>query len=960
MNNNYTVIKEKYIEEVHSKATLLRHNKSGARLFLLANDDDNKVFQVGFRTPPTDDTGVPHILEHSTLCGSKKFPVKDPFVELLKSSLNTFLNAITFPDKTIYPVASCNDKDFANLMEVYMDAVFYPNVYIHEEIFKQEGWHYELEDKDSPIIYNGVVYNEMKGAFSSPDQVVARASMHSLYPDSPYGVESGGDPEFIPDLTYENFKNFHSKYYHPSNSYICLYGNMNMEEKLDWLDKEYLSKFDRIDPNSDITFQKEFSKTNYEQIYYPVGKDEELNGKTFYVFNALIGDFKDSKLAMAFNILNYALLDMPGAPLKQALLDANIGKDISSSYESSLLQPMFSIIAKGADEGKIADFEKVVRENLKDIVKKGIDKKSLLAAINFYDFKTREADFGGAPKGLIYAINCLETWLYDENDPFGRLETNAIFKELREDANGNYFESVIEKYLINNKHVSFVTGSPSNTIGEESDAKVAKKLEAYKASLSDEEINALIEDTKALKEYQATPSTAEELATIPQLTIDDIDKETEAIKNEVSVVDATNVVRHDIFTNGISYLTLMFDTSKVGNELIPYVALLTNVLGEISTGKYHYSELSNEILTNTGGIEFSSCAYSGENEKVLPFVRVEIRALDDKLGFALDMVKEIIKTSKFDDKKRLHEITSMLKSRGQRSFLANGMGAGIGRAASYYKPVAKYMEMINGIDQYEFIENVDNSFDDKYDEVIANLDKVARIVFRKENLTYSYTNTIKLDEELVKDFNSCLYDDEYVSSEFRFVQDYKSEGFKTSSTVQFACMCGNYSKVGRFNGAFRVLGSALRYDYLWTNIRVLGGAYGFNCNFTREGDIFLGSYRDPKLSETYDVFKGIPKFIEDFKGDTTKFIIGAIGEIDTPLPPKRKGDVAMSAYFTKVSNEDVKREREEMINCKASDINALKPLFEEALRTSGICTIGNENKVEDNKDLFNETRYLFK
>ena len=525
MNQNYTLIKEKYIEELNSKATLLKHNKSGARLLLLENEDDNKLFQIGFRTPPTDDTGVPHILEHSTLCGSKKFPVKDPFVELLKSSLNTFLNALTFPDKTLYPVASCNDKDFANLMEVYMDAVFYPNVYLHEEIFKQEGWHYELEDKDSQVTYNGVVYNEMKGVFSSPEQVMMSASLHALFPDSPYGVDSGGNPEFIPDLTYEAFKNFHAKYYHPSNCYICLYGNMNMAERLDWLDKEYLSKFDKIDPNSEITYQKEFTKPNEEHIYYPVGKDESLEDKTYYAFNALVGDNKDSKLARAFSILNYALLDMPGAPLKQAILDAKIGKDVMSSYESGILQPAFGIFVKDGKEDKLSEFKKVINDTLKDIVNKGIDKKSLLAAINFYEFKTREADFGGAPKGLVYAIVALETWLYDENDPFNRFETNAIFESLRNEAKGDYFEKIIEKYLINNHHLAYVVCSPSNTLGEERDLATADKLAKFKASLSEEEINKLIEDTKALKEYQSTPSTASELATLPKLTIDDIKKD---------------------------------------------------------------------------------------------------------------------------------------------------------------------------------------------------------------------------------------------------------------------------------------------------------------------------------------------------------------------------------------------------------------------------------------------------
>ena len=959
MNKNYEIIKEMFIEEIHSTATLLKHNKSGARILLLSNDDENKVFQIGFRTPPTDDTGVPHILEHSTLCGSKKFPVKDPFVELLKSSLNTFLNAITFPDKTLYPVASCNDKDFANLMEVYMDAVFYPNVYIHEEIFKQEGWHYELEDKDSPITYNGVVYNEMKGAFSSPEQVLYRSSMHALFPDTTYGVESGGDPEFIPDLTYENFKNFHSKYYHPANSYICLYGNMNMDEKLDWLDKEYLSKFDKIEVNSEIKLQKPFDKPRYEKYYYPVGKEESLDDKTFYSYNALIGENKDSKLAMAFSIINYALLDMPGAPLKQALLDSGICKDVMSSYESGLLQPAFSIEVKDAKSGKVEEFGKIINDNLIKIVKEGIDKKSLLAAINFYEFKTREADFGGAPKGLMYAINTLETWLYDENDPFNRLLTDKIFKELRNDANGDYFEKVIQKYLLNNKHIAYVTCEPSNSLGEEQEAKVAEKLAKFKASLTEDEINKLVLDTKALKEYQAAQDKPEDLAKLPKLTIDDIKKDLDEVKNDIYDIDGVKLVRHDLFTNGIDYLTLMFDFSKVGNDLLPYVGLLTSVLGSVSTNQYNYSELSNEVLINTGGISFAATAYTKDDD-CLPYLTVDVRVLESKVDFAFDIVKEIIKTSKFDDKKRLYEIVAKDKSRGQMALSGGGMSFGMNRALSYYKKAAKYNELISGIDQYKFIEELEADFDNKYEELKANLEKLTNIIFRKENLIYSYTNPSRIDEALVKKFDDDLYTDAYEEGKFSFVPDYQNEGFKTSSTVQFACLAGNYNKVSKYNPALRVLGTALKFDYLWMQIRVLGGAYGFNCNFTRDGDIMLGSYRDPKLAETYEVFKKIPEYIDSINGDITGYIIGTFGDIDTPLPPKKKGDVAMIAYLTNVDSKKVLEERAQMINCKVEDIKALKPLFEEALRNSGICTIGNENKVEENKELFKVTKNLFK
>ena len=594
----YQLIKEQFIKEIDSNVQLLEHKKTKARILLMPNKDNNKVFAVGFRTPPVDDTGVPHILEHSTLCGSKKFPVKDPFVELLKSSLNTFLNAMTYPDKTVYPFASCNEKDFSNLMEVYMDAVFYPNVYTHEEIFKQEGWHYELEAKDKDLIYNGVVYNEMKGAYSSPEQVVMRECQHSLFPDTTYGVDSGGNPSDIPNLTYEAFKKFHSQYYHPSNSYIIIYGDVDMESKLAWLDSEYLSKFDEANIASAISYQKPFEQPHEEKIYYPVGKEESLENKTYYAYNSVIGTFKDIKLSYAYLILSYALLDAPGAPLKQALLDKGLGNDVISGYDSGLLQPTLSIILKDAKEGMLEEFKTTIKEALTELVNKGLDKKSLKSAINYYEFKYRESDFGVA-KGLIYALNALGTWLYDDSDPFSNLEYDKYFTALKEDVETNYFEELIKKYLLENNHSSYIVVSPSNTMGEEEERKVKEKLAAYKQTLSDKELDEIIASTQALKEYQATPSTEEELATMPTLTRDDISDETEPLYNEEIYIDNTLVLKHNIETSGIAYLDFNFNTINVPSRLIPYLGLLTKVLGYVDTKNYKYEDLYKEVNINT-------------------------------------------------------------------------------------------------------------------------------------------------------------------------------------------------------------------------------------------------------------------------------------------------------------------------------------------------------------------------
>lgn len=958
----YELIKEKYIEEVASNVKLLKHIKSGARILLFENNDENKVFSVGFRTPPTDDTGVPHILEHSTLCGSKKFPVKDPFIELLKGSLNTFLNAMTYPDKTVYPVASCNDKDFANLMEVYMDAVFYPNVYLHEEIFKQEGWHYELENVDSDIIYNGVVYNEMKGAFSSPEQVVMRESRHALFPDTTYGVESGGDPEFIPNLTYEAFKNFHHRFYSPANSYIIMYGNMNMEEKLNWLDEEYLSKFDVIKVDSHIDYQKPFTTPIHEEIFYPVGKDESLENKTYYSYNAVIGTYEDAKLNLAFQILNYALLEAPGAPLKQAIIDAGIGSDILSDFDSGLLQPVLSIIVKDAQSGKEQVLDEVINKTLKELVTKGIDKKSIQAAINYYEFKYREADFGGAPKGLVYGLNAMETWLYDDNDPFTKLEYNAQFSSLKEELNTNYYEELINKYLLNNNHVAYVTVSPSNTLGAEKEQALKEKLAAYKASLTKEELEKLVNDTKALKEYQATPSTLEELATIPLLTREDIDDKVEPLYNEEQVLDGVKVLKHNVETNGIGYLNFCFNTKDVPNELIPYVGLLQNVLGYVDTTKYTYQNLTQEININTGGINPRTKIISIGDNDVLPLFVFETKALYDKIPFVFDTVKEIITSSKLNNKRRLMEILGENKSQRQMMLMGRGHVASMNRAFSYIRSSSYYNELVDGISEYQFIEDLCLNFETKYEEIITNLEKVIKLIFRKENLIISYTATNNAYDKYLTDFVNSLYKEEVQKGKFEFTPNLLNEGFRTPSTVQYVARVGNFKEVGNYTGAFQVFAMALRYDYLWMQVRVLGGAYGCMSNFTRNGNVYFVSYRDPNLEKTMDVYMNIPNYIDSFNpstDDLTKYIIGAIGMLDTPLSPKDKGARSFLAYLQNVTYEDLKQERHEVLNVTLDDIKALKPLIEKALNDNALCVIGNENKIEDS-NIFKEKKNLFK
>lgn len=560
------------------------------------------------------------------MCGSDKFPVKDPFVELVKGSLNTFLNAMTYPDKTVYPVASCNDKDFANLMDVYLDAVFHPNIYKKEEIFKQEGWHYELEDRDAPVTINGVVYNEMKGAFSSPEGVLDRVVLNSLFPDTTYSNESGGDPEVIPELTYEQYLDFHRKFYHPCNSYIYLYGNMDMDEKLEFLDKEYLSHYDKIEVDSAIQLQAPFEKPVTISKPYSIASSESLEDNAYLSYNVAIGTNLESELTLAFDVLDYALLSAPGAPLKQALIDAGIGKDIMGGFDNSTLQPIFSVVAKNANKEDEEKFVGIIEDTLKKIVKDGLNRKSLLAGINSEEFKFREADYGNFPKGLIYGLSCMDSWLYDDDEPFLYLKILDVFAALKEKIETGYFEELIQKYLLDNSHKSYVSIEPEKGLNARLEKELEEKLAAYKNGLSEEEIDKLVEDTKHLKLYQEEPSPKEDLMKIPMLKRQDMKREAQPLVYEKVSCNGIETIHTNIYSNGIHYLNLMFDISDITEEELPYLGVLKAVLGYMDTEHYNYADLANEINLMTGGISSQINIYADTKKKDSFHAKYEVRS----------------------------------------------------------------------------------------------------------------------------------------------------------------------------------------------------------------------------------------------------------------------------------------------------------------------------------------------
>lgn len=965
----YELVKAEVLKDMNSAGLILRHKKSGARVVVISNDDNNKVFSIGFKTPPYDDTGMQHIIEHSTLCGSRKYPVKDPFVELCKGSLNTFLNAMTYPDKTVYPVASCNDADFKNIMDVYMDAVFYPDMYNREEIFKQEGWHYELENVDDDIKYNGVVFNEMKGAFSSADDVLSRYTFNSLFPDTVYCNESGGDPAVIPTLKYEDFLKYHKEYYHPSNSYIYMYGDMDVDERLKYLDEEYLSDFDAadVDIHADIPLQKAFDKPVYETKPYAITDDEPLEDNTYLSYNVVTGTSVDAKLYLAMQILDYALVMTPGAPLKQALIDAGISTDVYSSFETSLYQPVYSIIAKNANEKDRDTFVKIIEDVLSDLVKNGINERTIAAGINYYEFKYREADYGPYPKGLMYYLTMMDSWLYDESKPFIHIEAGDTFKELKEDAKKGYFEKLIDEYILNNNHKSVIGLVPEYGLEKKKEEEEARKLFEYKKTLSEDELKDLVEDTKALKEYQDTPSSEENLEKIPMLELSDISREPAEQYIDVKDVAGMKVVHHNLFTNKIAYILLSFNTQGVSDEDIPYLGLLGSVLGLMDTKNFTYPELMNEININCGGISSSAAVYTDKADFSKNSIMYEIKgkALYEKIPFVLDMMKEIMYNTKFTDYKRLKEIIARIRSRFEATMAGSGHSIAMLEGCAQFSASAYYSDMLKGYKAYQFIRELDETFDNNKENIAAKLSELVKIIFNKANVIVSLTaddEGYSLFSEAYSKLSDDMGDEKPVVAQRNYIPVNVKTAYTAASQVQYVARCGNFVKAGyEYTGALKVLKIIFSYEYLWLNVRVKGGAYGCMSGSTREGDFYMVSYRDPNLAKTNEIYEGAAEYVKNFnvsRRDMVKFIIGTIGEMDSPLTPSAKGMRSFTHYMTNTTMDMLRKDRAQVLDATVESIRELAPLIDAAVKQDYLCVVGGQKAINEAKDMFDVVKPL--
>ncbi len=968
MYKGFDLVKEEKLDGLDSMGFMFEHKKTKARVCYIANDDDNKVFYIGFRTPPKDSTGVAHIVEHTVLCGSDKYPVKDPFVELVKGSLNTFLNAMTYPDKTVYPIASTNKTDYMNLVDVYMDAVFHPNIYKYKQIFEQEGWHYEMEDADSDLTINGVVYNEMKGAYSSPEDVLSHQILNSLFPDTTYAIESGGDPKVIPSLTYEDYLDFHSKYYHPSNSYIYIYGDVDIDDMLEYLDQKYLRYYDYLEVDSEISLQEPFEAPRHMQLDYPIAADADEADATYLSYNVCLGDVLNADFYRAFDILNYALVNAPGAPLYQALIEAGICEDVECTLESSQRQMFMSIVAKGANASDKDKFVSIIEDTLRQQIHDGIDQKTIMAGINAEQFRARELDFGSAPKGLIIGLTLLDSWLYDKNQPFLHLRTIEVYDKIKSRVKNGLFDYLADVYILNNNHKSIVVLSPKKglTTADEDDLKA--RLAEKKASMSAEEIKEIVDHTAFLKAYQEEPSPKEDLEKIPMLGREDLTKEARRFDLEEYKEGDTTLLHHKVSTNGIHYFNMVFDISDISDEDVPYVSLLERIIGLVDTEHYNYNDFNNEIHLHTGGVTTNTNIYDSYKEPGLLKMTFEVRAkfLYEEWKAASELIREMLLTSDFSDAKRLKELITAEKSRMETLLNTRGNIVAATRARRGFSRRAYLSDLGGGVDFYRFLCDLEGDFDKKKDDIISRLNNLCSLIFEQSRLLVSSTGKKQaLDQarELIADIYPRLHSKRVDFPQANYFKRYQAkEALKDASQIQYVAKAGNFAEAGfDYNGTFKILSTILGYEYFWIKVRVQGGAYGCNVSCGRTGDLVFFSYRDPNLAETIDVFDATGDFLRSFDADDrdmTKYIIGTVSGMDTPLTPSMRGLRGLSAYMTGLTYQEIQKNRDQVLNATPTDIRALGDMVDACMKQGHLCVVGNEASIEDKSDLFDKIEGL--
>ena len=953
----YRLIKKKFVQEVNAECHLFEHIKSGAHVLKIAADDINKTFSIAFQTIPESDAGTPHILEHSVLNGSRNFPVKSPFDMLSKGSLHTFLNAMTSSAYTIYPVASMNKQDYFNLMHVYLDAVFNPRLYDDPRILMQEGWHYELTGKDALLEYKGVVYNEMKGAYSNPEREMWYRVMKNLFPENGYRFSAGGYPTAIPSLTQEQFIGYHKQHYHPSNSYIYLYGNADTAEELEFINREYLANYDKVNASPGITLNPPFDVIKEAAAYYPVIDDTPIDHQSFLVMSWVINSAADPAMIMMLDILADVLVNQESGPVRKAMQEAGIGKDIYAT-NMDLLQPVFSIVVQNADHADKDNFRRVIINTLEQVCSAGIDQEALRGSLNRMEFRLREGD--DAQKGLTCIMRSISSWLLT-NDPFPSLEYEAQLTTVKKSLSNSFPGDFILKELINNTYGLLLVLEPKHGLEKELSDTTAGELAGIKKKMTPAEIDALINNTSELIAYQQHEDSPEAIASIPLLKLTDIGPDAEWYACTEHTLAGVPHLFYREFTNNIVYTNFWFDLRALPEEMLPYAALLSNLLGKMDTANYGYEQLDNALNINTGGFSASLNGYlpGYDDNMLMPKFRIQVKATAEKLNTALGLLGDIIGNTNLENRDRLFELLKRHHSQLESAVSQNGFGLTATRLESYYSRRGVFADKTRGIDYYWFITRLVKHFNNDPGAVIANLQQVNDLLFAKSNLiagiTCSGDDFVAYSAGFAT-LASSLDSKHSVQHAWKLENTPKNEGILTASKVQYVLQGFDFRKLGlTWDGKWKVLSQIMSTDWLQTRIRIIGGAYGGYSAFSKNGTIYMASYRDPNLNETLVNFKGTVDYLVSFEADSTamtRYIIGTIANLDNPLTPSEKGDQAFRWFFERVTHSDVQADRDAVLSTKAADIRNMSDVIARVVDQQVICVYGNDEKLRSNRTLF--------
>ena len=948
----FTLLRQRELPELSSEARWYRHDGTGAQLVSVVNGEDNKVFGITFRTPPKNSTGVAHILEHSVLCGSRKYPVKEPFVQLMKGSLNTFLNAMTYPDKTCYPVASQNTQDFYNLIDVYLDAVLHPRLAPHT--LAQEGWHYELAAPDAPLTYNGVVFNEMKGNYSSADEVLSTGSQRSLFPDSVYGHDSGGDPRHIPDLTYQEFKAFHSQLYHPSNARVFFYGNDPAAERLRLLDG-WLNEFAAQTVDSRVGLQPRFGSPKRLQESFMAGAGSSSRSAMLTV-NWMLGELADVSTQIALALLEEILIGTPASPLRKALLESGLGEDIAGDgLQDELRQPMFSVGLKGIDPDDAERVEALIMATLQALAVDGIDAATIEAAVNSIEFRLRENNFGAFPRGIVLMLRCLKLWLHD-HDPLAALAFEPPLTSIKAQiAQGGYFEHVLGREFLHNSHRTTLLLVPDPRQADREAAQEAERLAAVRARMSSHDLLALTELTRTHKQLQETPDSPEALASIPSLQLSDLPRQSRTIPIEASSVGQTRVLYHDLAANGVLYLDVGFNLRALDPELLPLAALFGRALLETGAGELDFVGLAQRIGSKTGGIRPRLwCSALTGSAAGTGWLFLRAKTMADQSAALIELLGAILGGARLDNRPRISQLVLEEKAAEQSRLLPAGASLVNVRLRSHLHEADWVSEQTGGISYLLSLRELADRLDSHWNVLEGKLQRIRDALFRRENMVCNVTAEPDAWRRLQPQLAGLL---ELIparaaaTSGWTVREPNTCEALTLPTKVKLVAKGSKLLDLGYTpTGATQVVTKFLNTSWLWEKVRVQGGAYGGFCGLDPRSGVFtFTSYRDPNLLDTLKIFDGTCKFLSEVEigqADVARSIIGTIGEIDRYQLPEAQGFTSMTRYLANESDASIQQLRAEVLAATVREFREFAGVLTELARRGRVVVMASPEVVQ--------------